>query len=154
MLRYIYDFGDDKMIKLFSLAGKEVTRSEVSDWLKKDDDENFKVINDQELAAFLNGFIVDKRGKKDGVEIVNEKKLNNNEIFRKIKIALSLKDTDILEMFELADLRVSKHEISAIFRNPKQKQYRDCKDQFLRNFLLGLQYKIRGGSRKNNPFLS
>lgn len=151
-IRYIFDYGDDKMIQLFANAGSTVTRVEVSDWLKKDEDENFKPIYDHQLAVFLNGFIIDKRGKKEGAEVVNEKKLNNNQIFRKVKIALNLKDTDILEMFDLADLRVSKHELSAIFRKPDQHQYRLCKDQFLRNFLLGLQFKIKGGQRPKGPF--
>lgn len=151
-IRYIFDYGDDKMIQLFANAGSTVTRVEVSDWLKKDEDENFKPIYDHQLAVFLNGFIIDKRGKKEGAEVVNEKKLNNNQIFRKVKIALNLKDTDILEMFDLADLRVSKHELSAIFRKPDQHQYRLCKDQFLRNFLLGLQFKIKGGQRPKGRF--
>ncbi len=151
-IRFIFDYSDDLMIKLFANAGATVTRAEISDWLKKDEDENFKPIYDHQLSTFLNGFIVDKRGKQDGVQIVNEKKLNNNQIFRKIKIALSLKDTDILEMYDLVDLRVGKHELSAIFRKPEQHQYRLCKDQFLRNFLLGLQFKIKGGQRPKGPF--
>jgi uncharacterized protein YehS (DUF1456 family) len=129
------------MIELFLLAGKEVTRTEICDWLKKDDDPAFKGIYDQPLAYFLNGFIIEKRGKKDGEIPVAEKKLNNNIVLRKLKIALNLRDEDILEILLLADFRVSKHEISALFRNPQQDQYRPCKDQLMRNFLQGLQRK-------------
>jgi uncharacterized protein YehS (DUF1456 family) len=142
-LRYTFNFSDDKMIELFALAESEVTRSTVSDWMKKDEDPNFIQLFDKDLACFLNGFIIDKRGKKDGQATVNEKSLNNNIIFRKIKIALSFQDDDILEVLDLAGFRFSKHELSAFFRNPTQSQFRPCKDQVLRNFLLGLQLKYR-----------
>lgn len=142
-LRYTFDFGDDKMIKLFGLGGKSVTRSEVSDWLKRDEDPDFKGIYDKDLAFFLNGLIIDKRGKKDDSIPVAEKTLTNNMILRKLKIALELKDEDILEMLGQMGLTISKHELSAFFRKPTQSQYRLCKDQVLRNFLRGLQMKYR-----------
>ena len=128
---------------LFASGGQEVTRAELSDWLKKDEDPDFKGIYDKQLAAFLNGFINEKRGKREGAQPLPEKSLNNNIIFRKLKIALNATDEDIIEMFALADLKVSKPEISALFRNPNHKHYRLCKDQFLRNFLLGMQLKFR-----------
>ena len=140
-LRYAFNLEDDQMIELFAKGNLEVTRAEVSDWMKKEDHPDFKTINDKILATFLNGFIIDKRGKKDGVQPPNEKKLNNNLIFRKLKIALTLRDDDIVKIFGLVDLDVSKHEINALFRNPAQKQYRECKDQFLRNFIFGLERK-------------
>ena len=140
-LRYAFNLEDDQMIALFEKGNLEVTRADVCDWLKKEEHPDYKTINDKILATFLNGFIIDKRGKKDGVQPPNEKKLNNNLIFRKLKIALALRDTDIVDLFGLVDLDVSKHEINALFRNPSQKQYRECKDQFLRNFIFGLERK-------------
>lgn len=140
-VRYIFDFSDSQMIELFKLADLEVSRAQISNWLKKDDDPYYKGILDYELASFLNGFIISKRGKKEGPQPAAEKKLNNNIVFRKFKIALNFKDEDILEIFNLVDLRISKTELSAFFRNPNQKQYRPCKDQFLRNFLQGLQLR-------------
>jgi uncharacterized protein YehS (DUF1456 family) len=97
---------------------------------------------DKELAIFLTGFIVEKRGKKEGEEPKPEKSLNNNIIFRKLKIALNYKDEDILEILDQRGMRISKHELSAFFRHPDQPQYRPCKDQILRNFLHGLQAKL------------
>lgn len=145
-IRYTFDLEDSKMKELFSLGGLETDRTVISDWLKKDEDTDQKPIYDKDLAAFLNGFIVKKRGKKDGEEPKPEKSLNNNIIFRKLKIALNFKDEDILETMKLVDLPISKHELSAFFRKPTQSQYRACKDQFLRNFLHGLQIKYKGGS--------
>lgn len=141
--RYIFDLNDDQMIDLFSQAEVEVTRSQISNWLKKDDHDDFVEISDPEFASLLNGFINHKRGKREGPQPTPEKQLNNNIIFRKLKIALNYKDTDIIDTFKLVDMWVSKHEISAFFRNPKQNQYRDCEDQLLRNFLHGLQVKFR-----------
>jgi uncharacterized protein YehS (DUF1456 family) len=141
-LRYTFSLSDSKMIEIFKLAGHEVTRSQISDWLKKDDDPAFHDLDDNQLAIFLNGFIVEKRGKKEGNQPVAERRLNNNIVFRKLKIALNLKDEDILEILGQVEVHISKHELSAFFRKPEQPQYRPCQDQILRNFLHGMQIKF------------
>ena len=143
-LRYAFDFSDEQMMELFELGNYPATRAEVSDWLKKDQDPNQQKLNDKFLAHFLNGLITKNRGKREGPPPPTEEKLNNNLIFRKLKIALNFRDDDIIAAMKLADFAVSKHEISALFRKPTQKQYRECKDQFLRNFVYGLQIKYRG----------
>jgi len=142
-IRYAFDFSDSKMIALFALADHSVTREQISAWLKKDDDPALQACHDHELAIFLNGLINDKRGKREDPQPKPEQRLNNNIIFRKLKIALNLKDEDILEILALAGLSLSKHELSALFRKPDHKHYRDCMDQILRNFLNGLQLKYR-----------
>ncbi len=143
-LRFIFSYNDEKMIALFGLSEVEVTRAQVSDWLKRDDDPAFKRCNDIDLSAFLNGFIIEKRGKKDGETPKPEKHLNNNQILRKLMIALSLKSEDVLEILKLADFRFGKAELSSFFRKKDHKHYRACKDQILRNFLMGLQLKYSG----------
>lgn len=142
-VRYIFDFGDAEVISIFALADLKVTREEISDWLKKDDDPAIKTLTDRQLATFLNGLINHKRGKKQGDQPVPEKNLSNNIIFRKIKIALNLQAEEVLGILQLADLRISSHELSAFFRKEGHKHYRQCKDQVLRNFLQGLQLKYR-----------
>jgi uncharacterized protein YehS (DUF1456 family) len=142
-IRYAFDFTDEKMMHLFESGGRKTPREHVSDWLKKEEDPDVKTLEDVELAMFLNGFINDKRGKKEGPQAEPEVSLSNNTILRKLKIALNLKDEDILAILKLADREVSKHEISAFFRHPEQNQYRVCKDQILRNFIQGLQIKHR-----------
>jgi len=142
-LRYIFDFGDSKMITVFGLADHQVTREQISNWLKKDDDPAYQECNDTLLAIFLNGLINDKRGKKEGAQPEPESHLTNNIIFMKLKIALNLRAEDVLEIVELAGFRMSKHELSAFFRKPGHKHYRECKDQILRNFLKGMQLKYR-----------
>lgn len=145
-LRYIFAYSDDSMMGIFGLGGLSVNRVLLSNWLKKDEDPEFVAIYDVDLAHFLNGFIVKLRGPKEGEIPKAEKSLNNNLIFRKLKIALNLKDDDILAILAMADFKFSKHELSALFRKPGQDQYRVCKDQILRNFLTGLQLKQQSES--------
>lgn len=142
-IRYIFDLSDSRMIEIFRLADCRVTREQISDWLKKDEDPAYQKCSDKTLAVFLNGLINDKRGKKEGAQPEPEKRLTNNIIFMKLKIALNLKADDICEILALANLPIGKHELSAFFRRPDHKHYRECKDQILRNFLKGVQLKYR-----------
>jgi uncharacterized protein YehS (DUF1456 family) len=142
-LRYTFEFSDDQMIALFIAAEPIVDRTIISDWLKKEEDPDFQEIDDMHLAIFLNGLIDEKRGKKDGTPIPVEKSLTNNVILRKLKIAMNFRDEDILDVLSKADMKISKHELSALFRKPTHQHYRLCNDQFLRSFLQGLQKTYR-----------
>jgi uncharacterized protein YehS (DUF1456 family) len=142
-VRYTFDFSDSQMISIFGSGGHEVTRSQISDWLKKEGDPAGQECSDTELAVFLNGLIIQNRGRKEGPQPEPEKHLTNNIIFMKLKIALNLKADDVLEIMTLANLKISKSELSAFFRRPDHKNFRECKDQILRNFLKGLQLKYR-----------
>lgn len=144
-LRYAFNFSDSKMLEVFAHAGPAVSRADLSDWLKKDEDPAFKPCADVVLAQFLNGLITEKRGKKDGEMPAPEKRLNNNIIFRKLKIALDLKSEDVLALLKLANFAMSNHELSAFFRKPDHKHYRECQTQILRNFIHGVQLKLRPG---------
>lgn len=147
-LRYTLDLNDAAMIEMFASGDLIVKRPNVSDWMKKDDDPLYIKLSDQELAAFLNGLIVQRRGKREGVQMVAEKELSNNLILRKLKIAFDLKTDDIIEIFNLVSKKISPHELSAFLRNPGQKQYRPCNDQYLRNFIHGLQVKFRNNANE------
>ena len=143
-IRYTFNLNDDKMIKMCSYKDEVVTRTEISNWLKKDDHPDFQEIPDRKLSIFLNSFIEKRRGKQEGKELAPDKFLNNNIILRKLKIALELKTDDMVEIFRYVEIRVSEHEINAFFRKPGQRQYRKCLDQFLRNFLYGIKVKYKG----------
>ncbi|MBE9504644.1 MAG: DUF1456 family protein [Proteobacteria bacterium] len=70
--------------------------------------------------------------------------MKNNTILKKLRIALELKDTDIIEILKLADFEISKSELSALFRKEDHKNYKECGDQILRYFLDGLIIRNRG----------
>lgn len=137
--RYLFDYDDAEMIGIFKLADYNVKKSQVCDWLKKEDDPLLKEITDKELSLFLNGLIIEKRGKREGPPPIAEDPLTNNMILRKLRIALDLKSDDILDLFASIDKKISKHELSAFFRKPDHKSYRPCLDQYLRNFLTAIQ---------------
>jgi len=142
-IRYIFDFSDAKMVAIFGSADQKVQQIQIHAWLKKEDAPGYQKCSDTQLALFLNGLINDRRGKREGAQPEPEKRLTNNIIFMKLKIALNLKAEDILALMKLADLNISKHELSALFRKPGHKHYRECQDQILRNFLKGLQLQKR-----------
>ncbi|AXG70280.1 hypothetical protein KORDIASMS9_02519 [Kordia sp. SMS9] len=70
--------------------------------------------------------------------------LTNNDVFKKLRVALKLRDDDIVKILELVDFRISKSELGAFFRNEDHPKYKNCGDQILRNFLNGLVIHLRG----------
>jgi uncharacterized protein YehS (DUF1456 family) len=141
-LRYTFNFNDQKVIAIFAAGDLTVTREQTSNWLKQDDDPAYVNCPDTTFAAFLNGFINERRGKKEGEPAKAEKRLNNNIILTKLKIAFNLKAEDIIEILALANFRLNKPELSAFSRKPDHKNYRECKDQVLRNLLQGIDKKF------------
>ncbi len=137
-LRKIFHWNEEKMGDLFKSVDFQVPPPTLFAWMKQEQFEGFQVMPDEALAALLNALIADKRGLKDGIIPIHEKELNNNLILRKLKIALSFKDEDIIETLRVSDMRIGKSEVSAFFRDAKHSHYRACGDQFLRNFLRGL----------------
>jgi hypothetical protein len=75
--------------------------------------------------------------------------MNNNDIFKKLRVALQLRDDQIVAILELVDFRMSKGEIGNFFRNADHPNFMECGDQVLRNFLNGLVIHLRG--TKENP---
>ena len=70
--------------------------------------------------------------------------MTNNDIFKKLRVALQLRDDQIVEILELVDFRISKGELGNVFRKDDHKDYMECGDQILRNFLNGLIIHLRG----------
>jgi len=75
--------------------------------------------------------------------------MTNNDILKKLRVALQLRDDQILDILELVDFRISKGEIGNFFRTEDHPKYVECQDQILRNFLNGLVIYLRG--TKENP---
>jgi uncharacterized protein YehS (DUF1456 family) len=70
--------------------------------------------------------------------------MTNNDILKKLRVALKLKNTDIIEILKLVDFRITESELGALFRKEEHPNYKECGDQILRNFLNGLVIHLRG----------
>jgi len=70
--------------------------------------------------------------------------MTNNDILKKLRVALMLRDDEIVEILSLVDFRISKAEIGAFCRKEGHPKYKECGDQVLRNFLNGLVLHLRG----------
>jgi uncharacterized protein YehS (DUF1456 family) len=74
--------------------------------------------------------------------------LTNNDILKKLRVALKLRDDDIVEILGLVDYKISKSELGAFFRSEGHPKYMELQDQILRNFLNGLVIYKRGPMEK------
>jgi uncharacterized protein YehS (DUF1456 family) len=98
------------------------------------------------MGCFLDGLITRNRGKR---EIARDQvkglavPLNNNAILKKLRIALELDEENMLRIMKLANITVSRSDLSALFRKNEHKNYKECGDQFLRSFLKGLAVRYR-----------
>jgi len=137
----IFDFNDDKICAVFKLGQCEISTEQLAHIFIEKNDPTYKELLDVELAGFLNGLIVEKRGPSDGPERENEIEISNNAIFNKLKISLTLKAEDVISTLELAELSLSKYELSSFFRSVNHKHYRECSDDVLSSFLSGLKIK-------------
>jgi uncharacterized protein YehS (DUF1456 family) len=142
-VRYAFDFSDPLMLSIFKLGGYEGSRPELATWLAREGEPDFVLCEDINLARFLNGLIIKNRGPKEEGIPEPETFLSNNSVLRKLKIALNLQADDVLEILKLNEFTLSKHELSALFRRPEHKNYRECLDQVLRNFLDGMEKRYR-----------
>lgn len=143
-LRYALDISNPDMVEMFKHSGCSMDQSTLLKLLKKEDEEDFIPCSNPLLSFFLDGLIVQKRGQQEGAPSSKANPLlNNNDILKKVRIALELKEEDMLAILKLADVILSKPELTALFRAKGHKHYKECGDQFLRNFLQGLTRRCR-----------
>ena len=74
--------------------------------------------------------------------------MTNNDILKKLRVALKLRDDDVIHILKLVDFELSKSELSALYRKEDHPNYKECGDQLLRNFLNGLIIHLRGPSNR------
>jgi uncharacterized protein YehS (DUF1456 family) len=146
-VRYAFHFKNAEMVEIFKLGGRLMAALDLVNLLKKEEEEDFWECEDEVLDSFLDGFIIKSRGPKTEQpgqkEFPKPELLTNNIILKKLRIALELKDVDIISIMAMSNVEVSKSELSALFRRVGHKNYKDCGNQFLRNFLRGLTLKLR-----------
>ncbi len=146
-LRYALNITDLRVAELFKLAGYDIPKGELESIFKKEDVEGYAECGDAVAARFLEGLVISRRGRREGKGQPAAKphapRLGNNDILKSIRIALELKDEDIISIMALAGVELSKPELTALFRKQGHPNFRACGDQFLRNFLVGLTAKYR-----------
>lgn len=145
-LRYALDIKDPTMIEIFKLSEYEITRSNLIDLLKKEEEEGYVDCSDEVMVLFLDGLIIHKRGKSETMPGHVEKRdspLTNNDILKKLRIALKFREDEMLSTLKQGGMNLSKSELSALFRKKGQRHYKECGDQILRNFLKGLTMRCR-----------
>jgi uncharacterized protein YehS (DUF1456 family) len=148
-IRYMLDLGDGKVVEIIQLADADfpIGKEDVQAFLKKDEDPGYAECSDRVLAHFLDGLVIYYRGRNENAPPRPvEKRITNNLVLKKLRVAFELKDVDMHQVFADAGFPVSKPELSALFRQPDHHNYRACGDQMLRNFLKGLTLRVRGGA--------
>jgi uncharacterized protein YehS (DUF1456 family) len=146
-IRYMLDLSDIKVVEITKLADPAfpIEKADVQAYLRKDDDPDYAECSNAALAHFLDGLIIYCRGRDESLPPRPvEKRVNNNVVLKKLRVAFALKDVDLHEIFESAGFPISRPELTALFRQPGHTNYRVCGDQLLRNFLKGLTLRVRG----------
>ena len=138
-VRYLLNVSDAKLGEIIRLGGEEVSEADLAALLKREDEDGYRECGHALMAHFLDGLVIYKRGKDDSRPPAPlELPVTNNVILKKLRVAFELKEADIIALIEKGGLRVSKGELSAFFRRPDHRNYRDCGDQFLRNLIKGM----------------
>lgn len=152
-VRYALRINDRAMLQIYKLGGMEISQEELTSLLSKPEEEGFKNCNNKTLDAFLTGLITYKRGPQKAVPgkevkapetLTNSSKNVNNHILKKLKIALNFKSDDMLDAFRTGGVVLSDSELSAIFRKPDHKNFREAGDKYVRVFIKGITELFRG----------
>lgn len=144
--RYALDISNPKMLEIFSLSGHEMDQETLIALLKKEEEEGCLECSNRLLEDFFDGLITLKRGPREGVPaepVRSGGERTNNIILRKLRIALEMKDDDMIAVMNLAGVTITRSELGALFRSKDHKNFKECGDQFLRSFLKGLTNRYR-----------
>lgn len=154
-VRFALSLDDIATINIFKLMDYPMEEAYLRGMMKQDEDEGFIPCRDKVLGLFLDGLVIKRRGKQDNPNAKPPKvlsgtdRISNNDILRKIRIAMNFREDDMMEILRLAQFNVGKSELTALFRKPEHRSYRECKDQLLRNFLQGMVKKYRPDATEN-----
>lgn len=138
-LRHAFKFSDAEVGKIISHTGAEVDVDKVKRCLLREDARDYVELSDEVLCRFLDGLIIEKRGPRpDGVVPRPATFLTTNEILKKLRIALELREEGMMEVFKRVDFAVTKAEMGSFFRKEGQRNFAKCPEQVLRKFIQGL----------------
>jgi uncharacterized protein YehS (DUF1456 family) len=142
-IRFVLDINDSKMCEIAALEGHQIELDKMKSYLKVEEEEGFIKCPDVTMAHFLDGLVTMKRGKDETKQTFPlEVPVTNNVVLKKLKVAFSLKEDDMHEVLGRAGFSIGRSEMSAFLRKKGHDNYRECGDQFLRNFFKGLGLKL------------
>jgi len=163
--RYALNISDATMVNIFKMAECKIEKTELLNLLKKKGEPGYAACSTDLLERFFDGLILYNRGaqsdnssEREASSFQGEKEnpyrqqvkvapatesLENNLILKKIRIALDLKQEDMMEIFRLGEVKMAKGEFTALFRKKGHKNYKECGDQYLKKFLEGLAIRHR-----------
>jgi uncharacterized protein YehS (DUF1456 family) len=146
-IRYLLDVNEAKLYEIIKLSSISniVSVGDLKCFLKNEDEEDYLECDDEVMAHFLDGLVYHLRGKDETRPPVPfELPISNNVVLKKLRVAFALKEDDMHAILKLAEVSYGRGELSALLRKNGHVNYRECGDQFLRNFLKGLAIKLRG----------
>ena len=153
-VRFALSLNDSATLGIFKLVDYAMEEEYLHGMMKKEEEPGFIPCRDKVMALFLDGLIIKRRGKQENPDakpakvLTGSQRISNNDILRKLRIAMNYREEDMLAVFRLADFNVGKGELSALFRKSDHRSYRPCQDQLLRNFLQGMVIKYRPDAKK------
>lgn len=145
-LRFALNLSDATLVSTFALGDFTTTPDAARSLMAREDDPAFVYCDGDTLASFLDGLIIDRRGPRDpNAPAPAPSELNNNQILKKLRIALNFREADMIRVLAKGGHTLSKHELTALFRKPSHKHYRSAGGQLVRRFLYGLTAELRPG---------
>ncbi len=148
-LRYALQIDDPTAKRILKLGGLTPTIEQVSAWRLGEDEPDFEGCPNEAISAFLAGYIVERRGVQEGKPVPPPSKsyIENNTVLKLMKIALAMRSEDLEDTMAAGGASLTSSEVSALLRKPGSRNYRQCGDQVLRQFING----VRQSQRDSEP---
>lgn len=147
-LRYALNVDDAALVAVFARGGRTVTEAEVRGLMGREFEPGTIECDDATLELFLDGLVLERRGPPPAhLPPPKPAPFSNNAILKKLRVALSLRDVDVIEIVRLGGRDLTKGELGALSRPPGHRNFRPCGNQLLRAFLKGIAERNQRGSQ-------
>jgi uncharacterized protein YehS (DUF1456 family) len=138
LIQRAIDISEVDILKIYKSMDKKITKEDVEDILREEQDEKFILLSDDGFLLFLDGLIEWRRGKsKTKSKKVIKTYLNNNVILKKLRIAFDLKDEQMIKLFSLVEQEITSSELTPYFRKEGHVNFKRCSDSTLKKFIKG-----------------
>ena len=139
-LKHIFELEDTNVLEVLQIIKPDTSLQTVESYLSDQSADNFLSLGHEDMRAFLDGLIISSRGESEkGIPKPDGADLSNNDILKKLRIALNLLEEDIYDVFDTGNLALGPTELKGIFHKAGHKSFKPCTDQMLKSFLEGLE---------------